>query len=210
MKGGENNINMILISIIIVNMTLGITNRILQIVNYCINVYYFSEDKRYKNEVKAAALMFCILPTIVSVFMMSLYLIFHNEETYSPIVKIKKFFLFILSIEILYPLGVHQSLSTKYSYNADNPLITMRLINAIHFMFVALPQLLIVPITCSAEEHKFHPVDITSLIFSIIFMIWSIGYYFLCVIYYNHFDDYITEYVEKRKEKLKTINSHNN
>ena len=75
----------------------------------------------------------------------------------------------------------------------------MRFINALHFLLVSLPQLLIVPINCSAKGYSFHPVDITSLIFSIIFMIWSVGYYFICIVFNNPLDDYITEYVEKNK-----------
>ena len=207
----EKNINIILLAAIIVNMILGVTSRILQIVDYCINVYYVEEGKRYKDDIKTAALTFCILPTTVSAFMMTLYTIFHNEKdlidkenNLTTKKKIKNFFLFILSIECLYPIGVHKSLRTKYSDNSDNPIITMRLINAIHFMLVALPQLLIISINCSAKDHKFHPVDIVSLIFSIIFMIWSVGFYFICVIYYNSFDEYITECVANNIEKDKS------
>ena len=131
--------------------------------------------------------------------MISLYTLLHKEKILTLKVKIKNFILFILSMECLYPLGVQLSLRTQYSYSSDNPLITMRFINALHFLLVSLPQLLIVPINCSAKGYSFHPVDITSLIFSIIFMIWSVGYYFICIVYNNPLDDYITEYVEKNK-----------
>ncbi len=201
-ENSQPNFGIIILSSIILNMVLGVTNRILQIVDYCIHVYNNKEkieNLKYNfisDDVKIIALTFCILPTIVSTFMISLYTLLHKEKYLTPIIKIKNFFLFILSMECLFPIGVHISLRTKYSFNSDNPLITMRLINALHFMLVALPQLLIVSINCSAEFYGFHPVDIASLIFSIIFMIWSIGYYFICIIFNNPFDDYISEFAK--------------
>ena len=179
-----------------VNSLLGIINRILQIIDYCLNKYKYGFAV---NEIQKAALLFCIMPTAVSAFMMGLYCIFHYEEKMTAKIKLKNFFLFIISIEILNPLGVHKSLKTKYSYNADNPLITLRLVNAIHFMLVALPQLLVVSINSSALEDGFQIIDIASLVLSCVFIIWSIGYYFICIIYDNQYDDFICEYVEKSK-----------
>ena len=186
-----------------VNIVLGIGNRILQIVYYCMNNYGNKEFYGFKiNEVKNAALTFCILPTAVCAFMMIFFLFLHYEEMLTPIVKIKNFFLFLISIEILYPIGVHKSLSTKYTYSSDNPLITMRFVNAIHFMLVALPQLLIVSINSSAKS-RFNNIDIASLVFSIIFMIWSVGYYVICILYNNKFDEYMTEAVYKSSNDIK-------
>ena len=133
--------------------------------------------------------------------MMGLYCIFHYEENMTPIIKIKNFFLYILSIEALFPLGVQKSLKTKYSYNADNPIITMRLVNAVHFMLVALPQILIVSINGSANDFGMQNLDIVSLVFSSVFMIWSIGYYFICIMNNDQYDDLITDYVEKSKNE---------
>ena len=152
--------------------------------------YNFGHD-----EIRKAALTFCIFPTGVNIFMMILYCIFHYEEKMTPIIKIKNFFRYIFSIEILFPLGVHKSLKTKYSYNADNPLITLRLVNAVHFMFVALPQLLIVPINASMKGFQW--IDIVSLVFSCLFIVWSIGYYFICIIFKDQYEDFICEYAEK-------------
>ena len=179
-----------------VNSLLGIINRILQIIDYCLNKYKYDFAV---DEIQKAALLFCIMPTAVSAFMMGLYCIFHYEEKMTAKIKLKNFFLFIISIEILNPLGVHKSLKTKYSYNADNPLITLRLVNAIHFMLVALPQLLVVSINSSALETGFQIIDIASLVLSCVFIIWSIGYYFICIIYDTQYDDFICEYVEKSK-----------
>ena len=196
----EKKTNIIILSAIIVNMIFGVTNRILQIVDYCIKVYNKEQKYNFINdELKIIGLTFCLLPTLINIFMMSLYTILHKEEILTLKVKIKNFILFILSMECLYPLGVQMSLRTKYSYDSDDPVITMRFINAINFMLVSLPQLLILPINCSAKDYSFHPVDTASLIFSIIFMIWSVGYYFICVIFNRPIEDYITEYVEKNK-----------
>ena len=182
-----------------VNSLLGITNRVLQIVDYYLNE---NEKGKYKfifKEVKFTALTFCILPTAVDIFMISLYSILHYEKMLTPLVKIKNFFLFIISMEFLNPIGVHISLKTKYTYTADNPVITMRLINALHFMLVAIPQLLVVSINCSGKDGFFNPVDIASLIFSIIFIIWSIGYYFVCIIFNDQYDDYLSYCAVKPK-----------
>ena len=162
-----------------VNAFLGIINRLLQIIYYCLNRYEYSGYKFEESEVRKASLTFCIFPTGVNIYMMSVYCILHYEEKITPIIKIKNFFRYILSIEILFPLGVHKGLKTKYSYNSDRTDVTLRLVNAIHFMFVALPQLLIIPINCSMKG-KFQGVDIASLIFSCLFIVWSVGYYFIC------------------------------
>ena len=183
-----------------VNAILGITNRLLQIIDYCLNRYEYKKKYEFMTEeVKKAALTFCLMPTAVSIFMMGLYCFFHYEEKMTAKIKFKNFILFILSIETLFPLGVHRSLKTKYSYNADNPLITLRLVNAVHFMFVALPQLLIVSINGSAKDNGLGNIDIASLVFSCIFIIWSIGYYFICINFDSQYDDFITDYAEKSK-----------
>ena len=183
------------------NSILGISNRIIQVIDYCLNKYNYHKYYFLTEDIQKAALTFCILPTAVNIFMMGLYCIFHYEENMTPIIKIKNFFLYILSIEALFPLGVQKSLKTKYSYNADNPIITMRLVNAVHFMLVALPQILIVSINGSANDFGMQNLDIVSLVFSSVFMIWSIGYYFICIMNNDQYDDLITDYVEKSKNE---------
>ena len=177
---------------------MGIINRLLQIIYYCLNRYHYGQYKFEEPEVSKAALTFCVFPTGVNIFMMSLYCILHYEEKMTPIIKIKNFFRYILSIEILFPLGVHKSLKTKYSYNSDSPVVTLRLVNAVHFMFVALPQLLIIPINSSMRD-KFQAVDIASLIFSCLFIVWSVGYYFICITFKDEYEDYICDYAEKNE-----------
>ena len=179
------------------NSLVGISNRIVQICYYCLTKQW--GDFQTPNA-KKAALTFCILPSALNFFMISVYCIFHSEERLTPKVKLKNFFWYLFSTEFLYPIGVHRSFLTKYSYNADNPIITMRLVNAIHFMFVALPQLLIVT-TNSSSRGNFKAVDITSLILSVFFMIWSVGYYFYCIANDEGYDNLISKYTEKDKSE---------
>ena len=177
------------------NSLVGITNRILQICYYCLTKHWGDFQTSH---VKKTALTFCILPSAINFFMISIYCLFHYEEMLTPKVKLKNFFWYLFSCEFLYPIGVHRSFKTKYSYNADNPIITMRLVNAIHFMFVAIPQLLIVTINSSARGN-FKGLDIASLVFSAFFLVWSFVYYFLCSLFESDYDDLITNIVYKNE-----------
>ena len=177
------------------NSLIGITNRVLQIVYYCKTKNW---NDFQTSHVKKATLTFCILPSALNFFMITIYCIFHHEQMLTPIVKIKNFLWYLFSSEFLYPIGVHRSFKTKYSYNADSPIITMRLVNAIHFMFVALPQLLIVTINSSARGN-FKGIDIASLVLSVFFIVWSVVYYFYCIKNGDGYDNLITTYAEKDK-----------
>ena len=179
----------------IANSLIGITDRVLQIVYYCLTNHW--DDFQTKN-VKKTALTFCILPSAINFFMITIYCIFHSEEILTPIVKIKNFFWYLISNELLYPIGVHRAFKTKYSYNADNPIITMRLVNAMHFMFVSVPQLLIVPINSSARG-DFKGIDIACVVFSALFIVWSVAYYFYCIKNDEGYDNLISKYTEKEK-----------
>ena len=179
------------------NSLVGVTNRILQIVYYCLTKHW---NDFQTSHVRKTALTFCILPSALNFFMISIYCIFHYEEKFTAKVKLKYFFWYLFSMELLYPIGVHRSFTTKYSYNADNPIITMRLVNAIHFMFVALPQLLIVSINSSARGN-FKGIDIASLVFSSFFIAWSVGYYFYCVTFDDGYDNLTTQCIDKDKNE---------
>ena len=170
------------------NALIGIINRILQICYYCMR-----KNKFKTTIIKETCLTFCLLPTLINIFMISLYLILHREEKMTFSVKVKNFFFYVISCEFLIPFGVHISFKSKYSLNAEDPLITMRLINAIHFLFVSLPQLLIVSINSSAKG-EFKAIDISSLVFSCLFFVWSIGYYFICISNGDDFEKIITNF----------------
>ena len=192
----ESTITPRLIIPMITNSLIGLIDRVLQIVYYCLTNHW--DDFQTKN-VKKTALTFCILPSALNFFMITIYTIFHSEEMLTPIVKLKHFLWYIFSSELVYPIGVHRAFKTKYSYNADNPIITMRLVNAIHFMFVSVPQLLIVTINSSARG-DFKGIDIASIIFSSIFIVWSVFYYFYCIKNDEGYDNLISQYSEKEKD----------
>jgi len=190
-KISKETINLIIKIIMVFNLLLGLTNRVLQIIYYYISKFDVTT-------VKKASLTFCILPSALNVFMMSLYCILHSEENLTPMGKLKKILYYVISMEFLFPVGVQMSLKSKFSYNADNPLITMRLVNAVHFMLVALPQILIVSIN-SSINNDFTKLGIASLVLSCFFMVWSVGYYFLCISFNEFYDDFISDIVEKAK-----------
>ena len=187
----KEKIFLIIKILMIFNLALGLANRVLQLCYYCTQEFQVLT-------VKKAALTFCILPSVLNVFMMSLYCILHSEENLTPIGKLKKIVYYVVSMEFLFPVGVQMSLKSKYSYNADNPLITMRLVNAVHFMLVALPQILVVSINSSIND-KFERIGIASLVLSCFFMVWSVGYYFICISFGDFYDEYISDIVEKSK-----------
>jgi len=185
-KNSKDSINLIIKIIMIFNLLLGLTNRVLKIIYYCISHFEV-------NTVEKASLTFCILPSVLNVFMISLYCILHSEENLTTLGKLKKILYYVISMEFLFPVGVQMSLKSKFSYNADNPLITMRLVNAVHFMLVALPQILIASIN-SSINNDFTKLGIGSLVLSCFFMVWSVGYYFICILLMN-----FTDIVEKGK-----------
>ena len=170
------------------NCLLGIADRVLQI------CYYYFTRKNNAFEVPTAdkiTLTFIILPFGLNFILITIYCLFHHEEQITILTKIKSFFLYLISTELLYPIGVQTSFKTKFSENADNPIVTMKLLNGIHVMFISIPQILIISINSSAHE-DFTKLDISSLVISIIFIIWSIVYYFLCAIKEIEYDDFIT------------------
>ena len=170
------------------NCIFGIIDRILQICYYC----FTRKNNAFQIElVDKIVLSFIFLPFGLNFLIIIIYCIFHHEEKLTILTKIKSFFLYLLSTEFLYPIGVQTSFKTKFSENADNPLVTMKLLNGLHIMFISIPQLLIICINSSANDN-FERLDIASLIISILFIVWSLIYYILCIIREVEYDDYIT------------------
>ena len=170
------------------NCLIGIVDRILQICYYCIT------RKNNEFEIPLAdsiCFTFIILPFGLNFLLITIYCLFHHEEQITILTKIKSFFLYLFSTEFLYPIGVQISFKTKFSENADNPIVTMKLLNTTHAMFISIPQILIISINSSAHDNL-TSLDIASLVISILFIIWSIIYYFLCAIREIEYDDYIT------------------
>ena len=192
-KNFSNMVAPLIIISIYFNMIIGVVDRVLQIVYYILS----KTNKLFVTDTADhIALTFIILPFGFNFILILIYTIFHHEERLTVCNKIKSFFLYLLSTEILYPIGIQKSFITKYSESSDNPVVSMKLLNFTHVMFISLPQILIISVNSSANE-SFEKIDIASLVFSSLFMVWSCGYLALCSVAENQYDDYISSNVYK-------------
>ena len=64
---------------------------------------------------------------------------------------------------------------------------------------MALPQILIIPINSSINDNNFEGIDIASLVLSIVFVFWTVGYYFICIINEETYDEMINNFSNKYK-----------
>ena len=179
---------------LIFNSILGITNRVLQICYYAMT----RKNDYFLSSADTITLTFIILPLGLNLLIILTFVLFHYEPGITFLTKIKSFFVYIISSELLLPMGVHESFKTKYSESADNPIVTMKILNSFHALFVAVPQIIIISINSSARDN-FEKIDIASMVFSAFFLIWSIIYYFLCTMFESDYDDLITNIVYKNE-----------
>ena len=179
---------------LIFNSILGITNRVLQICYYAMT----RKNDYFLSSADTIILTFIILPLGLNLLIILTFVLFHYEPGITFLAKIKSFFVYIISSELLLPMGVHESFKTKYSESADNPIVTMKILNSFHALFVAVPQIIIISINSSARGN-FEKIDIASMVFSAFFLIWSIIYYFLCTMFESDYDDLITNIVYKNE-----------
>ena len=185
--------NLLVIITLIFNCILGVDDRIIQI---CYYVLTKKKDKFALPTAQHIAQTCIILPLALHFIIISSFVFFHHEPGINLISKIKSFFLYLISSEILLPMGVMASFKTKYSEIADNPLVSMKLLNCFHALFISVPQLIIVSVNSSAND-EFNTIDIFSLIFSSCFLVWSGVYYFLCSKFEVDYDDFVTLTVYK-------------
>jgi hypothetical protein len=157
---------------IYLNSFLAIGDRATQIIYYCLTNFNNST-------IQNTCLAFILIIPCSNAVMMTIYLLTVNESFITLPTKIKYFFLYLISAEFCYSIGSHKSFKTRYSQYADNIIITMKVINTMHIMFISLPQILIVSIYGSSIGY-FNNIDIASLVFSSFFVSWSIMYYILC------------------------------
>ena len=185
--------NLLVITTLIFNCILGVDDRILQI---CYYVLTKNDNLFLVPTAQHIALTFILLPLALNFIIISSFVFFHHEQGITIISKIKSFFLYLISSEILLPMGIMESFKTKYSEIADNPLVSMKLLNCFHAMFISIPQLIIISVNSSAND-EFKLIDIFSLIFSACFLVWSGVYYILCSKYEVDYDDFVTLTVYK-------------
>ena len=110
----SSNSNKLVYITIAINSILGLSDRVLQLCYYCITTF---DDKSVRN----VALTFCILPSGINILMILIYVIFHHEEMLTPIKKVKILFMYLISSEALFPIGMQKSFKTKFSEYTDNP-----------------------------------------------------------------------------------------
>ena len=181
---------------IILNSIFGLADRILQICYYSLTK---KNDLFLLSTADNISLTFIIIPFAFHFLIIFTFVLFHYEQGLTFCKKIKSFFIYLISAELLMPLGIQYSLKTKYSEYADNPLVTMKLLNAVHSLFISVPQIIIISVNCSAIDN-FENIDIASLVFSSFFLVWSAVYYFLCTKFELDYDDFITLSVYKKEE----------
>jgi hypothetical protein len=169
------------------NIILALGDRIIQIV-------YFSLTKFLNQTVSSTCLAFILITPLANILMMSLYLLSHNDFNIGVRTKIKYFFYYVLSAEACFSLGVHSSFKSKFSQYSDNIIVTKKVINAMHILFISLPQILIITVH-SSSLGTFAPIDIASLFFSCGFIMWSIVYYVLCNVKETDFELELEELV---------------
>ena len=182
---------------IILNSIIGIADRVLQICYYALT----KKDNKFnkiKDSADNIALTFIILPFGFHFILILTFVLFHYEQGLTCLSKIKSFFLYLISSELLIPHGIQVSFKTKYSEYSDNPLVTMKLLNAVHVLFISVPEILIISINSSAND-EFKKIDIASLVISAFFIDWSAIYYLLCTRFEADYDDYITLAIYKNE-----------
>lgn len=224
MENSEKRQKIMVFIIIILNSVIGVTDRVLQLVYYCIKIKDYKDSKDWDNfvsstklnktmnnetsvnfveshtdenydDVNKVALTFCILPSGIHLVFIIIYLVFHHEELLTPAKKLKIFFMYLFSSEALNPIGMQKSFKTKYSEYSDNPVVLTRVMNALHVMFVSIPQLLIV----SVFGTTFRGLDglgISCLVMSALFILWSVIFYLLCVRFDETFETVIQEHTK--------------
>ena len=169
-------------STIIINSILGVADRVLQLCFYCLTDFDGKNDA--SSSVKDVALTFCILPSAINFVMILIYVLFHHEEMLTPAKKLKLFFMYLFSSEAICPIGVQKSFKTKYSDNTDNAVVTMKVLNALHIMIY------------SSSQGKFEGIGIANLVLSVLFIVWSIPYYFICIRYEDDYENEIYEHAK--------------
>jgi hypothetical protein len=164
-------------------------NSIIAIIERIAQIVYIATTNFISPTVQNTTIAFVIILTISHIIMMGLYALSNPDNKFTLKQKFGNFFCYILSSEICYSVGAQRSICTLY--DADQSIVvTMKVLNILHALFVSLPQILIITIHSSAIG-AFNGVDIFSLFFSSLFLTWSIIFLVLCIKTDTLFDDYL-------------------
>ncbi len=165
------------------NSTIALIDRVLQILYYCLT--HFIND-----QIKELLLFFLLVKIITFCIMITVYMISLDEITFCD--KIKQILVFTICGEILFILGVHYSIKNKYSKKYESPLLTIRIINGFHLFLISIPQVFII-IVNGTSNGSFQGIDVISILFSSMNIVWNIIYLFICNNYEGLFDKEINE-----------------
>lgn len=157
---------------VVINTVVISADTITQILHYSLTLWYTEEAKNL-------ALLFILFRPVLLFCMFLTYALLHYERMLTCSKKILTFFIFLFSMYAGYSPGVHLSFYSKYYLESENGIVVCKIVNAFSFIFVALPKILIIPINNSNSE-SWLAIDIIALIFSCIFIVWSIIYYVVC------------------------------
>ena len=154
------------------NLFLALGDRVSQIV-------YYGLTNFINTTTKGTCLAFILIYPLANIIMITLYLLTQSDLNITVGTKIKYFFYYVLSAEVCFSIGVHKSFRSKFSRYSDSIIVTKKVINAMHIIFISLPQILIITVH-SSSIGAFCTIDVISLVFSCAFIMWSTMYYIMC------------------------------
>jgi hypothetical protein len=169
-------------SVLYTNSSIALLERISQIT-------YLATTNFIHETVRNTCIAFLIILLISNILMMTLFSLTNVDNRQTTKQKLGNYFCYILSADICYSVGVQRSLATIFDID-QSIVVTMKVLNILHVLFISLPQILIVTIHSSAVGY-FVGVDIFALFFSSFFILFSIVFLILCIKTDTLFDDYL-------------------
>lgn len=170
---------------IYINLTLALVDRILQLV-------YYGTTKFNSLPMQSSLLCIIIVKPVSLMLFKLIYLISIQDEYVSFYEKMKNFFVFSFSQEFSYTLGVHYTFKSRLSRDGDSTILTARVLNIFHIMLVSIPQILTASTSCVIRGY-IEPLDIASIVFSSVFITWSIVYMMMCFILNDEYEEKVSE-----------------
>lgn len=169
------------------NSCIAILDRIFQIV-------YYTNTTFINSDIQNNLLCFIILKPVSLILIYSIYIFTLEDLLLDCIDRSRLFLCFVFSQEASFLLGTQYSIKSKYSRDGDSPLFTTRVLNAFHIMLVSVPQLIGVIIHSTAIDY-FGFIETLSILFSGMFILWSIIYMFICGCYSEEIDNQINDMI---------------
>ena len=198
----SNKPNICILLIFLINSVIAVVDRILEII-YVAETVRKGDFISYK--IKGAAITFAILVSGINLFFYLVYILCHYEPLLTWRIKFCNLINYVLGMEIGYPVLVHRSFYSRFVKSGDSPLLTTRVVNSFHFLFLSLPNLLIISVN-STGKGDFTGLEIASLIFSCLFIFWCGIFILLCGIFMSPLEDFIVTNAFPTEQKDLKIN----